>query len=82
MGKRKQVALAILTDVTGGASRSPGAHMAIASDGRYCGYVSGDVLKPPWPSSDQRDSKRDVIELSLSVSTLPFLILYFLAEAA
>ncbi|MBX5088334.1 XdhC family protein [Rhizobium lentis] len=39
------VALAILTDIRGGASRSLGSYMAIAKDGRYCGYVSGGCVE-------------------------------------
>ncbi len=36
-----QVALCTLVDIRGGSSRALGAHMAVANDGRYCGYVSG-----------------------------------------
>ncbi|MES5098488.1 XdhC family protein [Agrobacterium sp. BA1120] len=36
-----QVALCTLVEIRGGSSRPLGAHMAVASDGRYCGYVSG-----------------------------------------
>ncbi len=36
-----QVALCTLVEIRGGSSRSLGAHMAVADDGRYCGYVSG-----------------------------------------
>lgn len=34
-------ALATLVDIRGGSARSLGAHMAIRSDGKYCGFVSG-----------------------------------------
>jgi xanthine dehydrogenase accessory factor len=37
----KAVALATLVEIRGGAARSIGTQMAISSDGRYCGYVSG-----------------------------------------
>jgi xanthine dehydrogenase accessory factor len=37
----RQVALCTLVEIRGGSSRSLGAHMAVADDGRYCGYVSG-----------------------------------------
>lgn len=36
-----KVALCTLVEIRGGSSRPLGSHMAIASDGRYCGYVSG-----------------------------------------
>ncbi|MGV1871855.1 XdhC family protein [Agrobacterium rosae] len=36
-----QVALCTLVEIRGGSSRPLGAHMAVADDGRYCGYVSG-----------------------------------------
>ncbi len=39
------VALATLTEIRGGAARALGAHMAIAGDGRYCGYVSGGCVE-------------------------------------
>lgn len=35
------VALVTLVEIKGGAARSLGAHMAVAADGRYCGFVSG-----------------------------------------
>lgn len=37
----RQVALCTLVEIRGGSSRSLGAHMAVADDGLYCGYVSG-----------------------------------------
>lgn len=37
----RQVALCTLVEIRGGSSRSMGAHMAVADDGLYCGYVSG-----------------------------------------
>lgn len=36
-----EVALCTLVEIRGGSSRPLGAHMAVAEDGRYCGYVSG-----------------------------------------
>jgi xanthine dehydrogenase accessory factor len=39
------VALATLTEIRGGAARALGSHMAIASDGRFCGYVSGGCVE-------------------------------------
>ena len=36
-----QVALCTLVEIRGGSSRPLGSHMAVADDGRYCGYVSG-----------------------------------------
>lgn len=39
------VALATLTEVRGGGARSLGSQMAISSDGRYCGYVSGGCVE-------------------------------------
>ena len=36
-----RVALCTLVEIRGGSSRPLGAHMAVAPDGRYCGYVSG-----------------------------------------
>lgn len=38
-------ALATLIDIRGGAARALGAHMAIAADGRFCGYVSGGCVE-------------------------------------
>ena len=38
-------ALVTLVEIIGGASRALGAHMAVASDGRYCGYVSGGCVE-------------------------------------
>ncbi len=37
----RQVALCTLVEIRGGSSRPLGAHMAVADDGLYCGYVSG-----------------------------------------
>lgn len=37
----QSVALCTLVEIRGGSSRPLGAHMAVAGDGRYCGYVSG-----------------------------------------
>jgi xanthine dehydrogenase accessory factor len=37
----RAVALCTLVEIRGGSSRSLGAHMAVADDGIYCGYVSG-----------------------------------------
>lgn len=39
------VALATLVEVRGGAARVPGSQMAIASDGSFCGYVSGGCVE-------------------------------------
>lgn len=38
-------ALATLVDIRGGAARALGAHMAIAANGRFCGYVSGGCVE-------------------------------------
>jgi xanthine dehydrogenase accessory factor len=38
-------ALATLVDIRGGAARSLGAHVAVAADGRFCGYVSGGCVE-------------------------------------
>lgn len=38
-------ALATLVEIRGGAARAMGAHVAVASDGRYCGYVSGGCVE-------------------------------------
>ncbi|MBY5325852.1 XdhC family protein [Rhizobium leguminosarum] len=38
-------ALATLVDIRGGAARAFGAHMAVAADGRFCGYVSGGCVE-------------------------------------
>ncbi|MBY5812266.1 XdhC family protein [Rhizobium leguminosarum] len=38
-------ALATLVEIRGGAARSLGAHMAVAADGRFCGYVSGGCVE-------------------------------------
>jgi xanthine dehydrogenase accessory factor len=42
---RGPVALATLIEIRGGAARSLGAQMAIAGDGRFCGYVSGGCVE-------------------------------------
>jgi xanthine dehydrogenase accessory factor len=39
------VALASLVEIRGGAARSLGSQMAVAADGRYCGYVSGGCVE-------------------------------------
>lgn len=39
------VALATLVDIRGGAARALGSHVAIAADGRFCGYVSGGCVE-------------------------------------
>lgn len=41
------VALATLVEIRGGAARALGSHVVVASDGRYCGYVSGGAWKRP-----------------------------------
>jgi len=38
-------ALLTIVDITGGAPRALGAQMAVLSDGRYCGYVSGGCVE-------------------------------------
>jgi xanthine dehydrogenase accessory factor len=38
-------ALATLVEIRGGAARALGAHVAVAADGRYCGYVSGGCVE-------------------------------------
>jgi xanthine dehydrogenase accessory factor len=38
-------ALATLVDIRGGAARALGTHMAVAADGRFCGYVSGGCVE-------------------------------------
>ncbi|MBY5360116.1 XdhC family protein [Rhizobium leguminosarum] len=38
-------ALATLVDIRGGSARALGAHMAVAADGRFCGYVSGGCVE-------------------------------------
>ncbi len=40
-----RAALATLVEIRGGAARALGAHVAVASDGRYCGYVSGGCVE-------------------------------------
>ena len=47
-GNRDGVAGALLTitEVIGGAPRPVGGHMAVLSDGRYCGHVSGGCIEP------------------------------------
>lgn len=40
-----QVVLATLVGIRGGAARSTGSHMAVAADGRFCGYVSGGCVE-------------------------------------
>lgn len=39
------VALATLVEIRGGAARALGAHVAVAADGRFCGYVSGGCVE-------------------------------------
>ncbi|CAN7675878.1 XdhC family protein [Rhizobium leguminosarum] len=38
-------ALGTLVDIRGGSARALGAHMAVAADGRFCGYVSGGCVE-------------------------------------
>jgi len=38
-------ALATLVEIRGGAARALGSHVAVSSDGRYCGYVSGGCVE-------------------------------------
>ena len=42
--RKGPVALAVLTHVTGGGVRAPGAMMAIGDDGLVCGYLSGGCV--------------------------------------
>lgn len=42
---RGGVALCTLIDIRGGSARSVGAHVAVAVDGRFCGYVSGGCVE-------------------------------------
>ncbi|MDP9837017.1 xanthine dehydrogenase accessory factor [Neorhizobium huautlense] len=42
---RGGVALATLVEIRGGAARALGSHVAIAADGRFCGYVSGGCVE-------------------------------------
>jgi xanthine dehydrogenase accessory factor len=39
------VALATLVEIRGGAAKPLGSHMAVAADGRFCGYVSGGCVE-------------------------------------
>ncbi|MBB5576984.1 XdhC family protein [Rhizobium paranaense] len=39
------VALATLIEIRGGSARSLGSQIAVASDGRYCGYISGGCVE-------------------------------------
>jgi xanthine dehydrogenase accessory factor len=39
------VALATLVEIRGGAARALGSHVAVAADGRFCGYVSGGCVE-------------------------------------
>ncbi|RXT20589.1 hypothetical protein B5P46_24310 [Rhizobium leguminosarum] len=39
------VALATLVSIRGGAARPLGSHVAVAADGRFCGYVSGGCVE-------------------------------------
>ncbi|NDK49005.1 XdhC family protein [Rhizobium laguerreae] len=43
--RRCPAALATLVDIRGGAARALGAHVAVAADGRFCGYVSGGCVE-------------------------------------
>jgi len=38
-------ALATLVEIRGGAARALGSHVAVAADGRFCGYVSGGCVE-------------------------------------
>ncbi|MBB4193414.1 xanthine dehydrogenase accessory factor [Rhizobium aethiopicum] len=40
-----EVALATLVEIRGGAARALGSQVAVSSDGRYCGYVSGGCVE-------------------------------------
>ena len=39
------VEIATLFDIRGGAARAFGSHVVVASDGRFCGYVSGGCVE-------------------------------------
>ncbi|MBW7920793.1 MAG: XdhC family protein [Rubellimicrobium sp.] len=41
----RRVALVTLTGIVDGAARALGAHMAVADDGGYCGYISGGCVE-------------------------------------
>jgi xanthine dehydrogenase accessory factor len=43
--RRGGAALATLVEIRGGAARALGAHIAVAEDGSYCGYVSGGCVE-------------------------------------
>jgi xanthine dehydrogenase accessory factor len=43
--QRCGAALATLVEIRGGAARALGAHVAVAADGRFCGYVSGGCVE-------------------------------------
>jgi len=40
-----RAALATLVEIRGGAARSLGAHLAVSSNGHYCGYLSGGCIE-------------------------------------
>lgn len=43
--RKDGAALATLVEIRGGAARALGSHIAIAADGRFCGYVSGGCVE-------------------------------------
>jgi xanthine dehydrogenase accessory factor len=43
--QRGEVALAMLVEIQGGAARALGSQIAVSSDGRFCGYVSGGCVE-------------------------------------
>lgn len=43
--REHRVALATLIEIRGGAARPLGSHLAVSSDGRFCGYVSGGCVE-------------------------------------
>lgn len=45
LGSGQRCALVTLVEIIDGASRALGAHMAVAEDGRYCGFVSGGCVE-------------------------------------
>ncbi|NTJ11603.1 XdhC family protein [Rhizobium lusitanum] len=45
LSRTGRVALATLVEIRGGAARALGSHLAIAADGRFCGYVSGGCVE-------------------------------------
>ncbi|WP_448502525.1 XdhC family protein [Sphingomonas sp.] len=53
LARGEPVALVTLLSVTGGATRDPGAHMAVAADGAFCGSLSGGCIEAAIASEAQ-----------------------------